>query len=72
MRSRIAWWRARARFTGVLATGLLAFWRAMRTVTVKEIRVRVESGVPGGLGLQGAQCLVDGEEREHFLADQLG
>jgi hypothetical protein len=32
----------------------------------------VDAGLPGGLGFQGAKRLVDGEDREHFLADQLG
>jgi hypothetical protein len=34
--------------------------------------VRVEAGLPGGVGFQGAERLVDGEECEQFLADQLG
>ena len=34
--------------------------------------VRVEAGVPGGFGFQGAQRLVDGEECEQFLAGQFG
>jgi hypothetical protein len=34
--------------------------------------VGVEACLPGGLEFQGAQGLVDGGEREQFLADQLG
>ena len=34
--------------------------------------VGVEAGVPCGVGFQGAQRLVDGEECEQFLAGQFG
>ena len=34
--------------------------------------VGVDAGLPRGLGFQGAERLVDGEEREQFLADQFG
>jgi hypothetical protein len=34
--------------------------------------VGIDACLSCGLELQGAQCLVNGEEREQFLADQLG
>ena len=34
--------------------------------------VGVDAFLSCGLELQGAKCLVNGEEREQFLADQLG
>ena len=70
--SLMAWRRAGSRLRGVMMAWLAAWSRATRTVTVKEIRSGSIPACLGGFGFQGAQRLVDGEEREQFLADQFG
>jgi len=67
----MAWRRASARPGWVRRARLLAWSRASRAVTVRRSgRGRCLPVLQSGAS--GAQCLVNGEEREQSLADQLG